>query len=168
MSAVRVGNSGMAFSSVGRRFESLPGAWALRRSAGRFSCPTVGVAQLVELLVVVQAVVGSSPIAHPFEVPANLDVLDAPGARASAVMIVGQCGTTHVWNRVDGSRGDASRRRERPDLLGLLSGASRFPFASDRLCRPMESDGVRRDAGMRRRGPSLPSMVRRGFKRVDD
>jgi hypothetical protein len=27
--------------------------------------PVVGVAQLVELLVVVQAVVGSSPIAHP-------------------------------------------------------------------------------------------------------
>src|SRR5947209_12064333 len=33
--------------------------------AGRFRDPTVGVAQLVELLVVVQAVVGSSPIAHP-------------------------------------------------------------------------------------------------------
>ena len=35
-----------------------------RLGTGRFSCPTVGVAQLVELLVVVQAVVGSSPIAH--------------------------------------------------------------------------------------------------------
>jgi hypothetical protein len=32
----------------------------------RFNASTVGVAQLVELLVVVQAVVGSSPIAHPF------------------------------------------------------------------------------------------------------
>ena len=32
---------------------------------GRFKCSTVGVAQLVELLVVVQAVGGSSPLAHP-------------------------------------------------------------------------------------------------------
>ena len=34
------------------------------------SLPLVGVAQLVELLVVVQAVGGSSPLAHPLEVPA--------------------------------------------------------------------------------------------------
>jgi hypothetical protein len=33
---------------------------------------TVGVAQLVELLVVVQAVVGSSPIAHPPKKPAGV------------------------------------------------------------------------------------------------
>src|ERR1039458_166111 len=32
---------------------------------GRFNSSTVGVAQLVELLVVVQAVGGSSPLAHP-------------------------------------------------------------------------------------------------------
>ncbi len=37
--------------------------------AGRFNDPTVGVAQLVELLVVVQAVGGSSPLAHPRERP---------------------------------------------------------------------------------------------------
>ena len=36
-----------------------------RRGAVRFSSPVVGVAQLVELLVVVQAVAGSNPVAHP-------------------------------------------------------------------------------------------------------
>ena|ERR1035437_1559952 len=40
------------------------GSGATHRT-GRFNCSTVGVAQLVELLVVVQAVGGSSPLAHP-------------------------------------------------------------------------------------------------------
>jgi hypothetical protein len=35
----------------------------------------VSVAQLVELLVVVQAVAGSNPVAHPHEAPANAGVL---------------------------------------------------------------------------------------------
>ncbi len=48
-----------------------------RRLAGSLNSdpqPVVGVAQLVELLVVVQAVVGSSPIAHPSEVAAKWTV----------------------------------------------------------------------------------------------
>jgi hypothetical protein len=39
----------------------------LARHVARLPLRVVGVAQLVELLVVVQAVVGSSPIAHPSE-----------------------------------------------------------------------------------------------------
>jgi serine/threonine protein kinase len=47
----------------------------------------VGVAQLVELLVVVQAVVGSSPIAHPFT---NVDVMPGLAALTDRGMMLGR------------------------------------------------------------------------------
>ena len=45
-----------------------------RRRRGYTRLRAVGVAQLVELLVVVQAVAGSSPVAHPSETPAKAGV----------------------------------------------------------------------------------------------
>ena len=50
--------------------------------AGRFSDSTVGVAQLVELRVVVPAVGGSNPLAHPSNLAAN-PTLSAAGADGS-------------------------------------------------------------------------------------
>src|SRR3954452_9814646 len=50
--------------------KTCPGA-RLARADGRSSPAMVGVAQSVELLVVVQAVAGSNPVAHPSESAAN-------------------------------------------------------------------------------------------------
>ena len=51
-----------------------------RAATGRFRVLAVGVAQLVELLVVVQAVGGSSPLAHP---PKYLVIADYQSGGAS-------------------------------------------------------------------------------------
>ena len=56
---------------AGRTDATLAGRGACRHVARLRSPHLVGVAQLVELLVVVQAVGGSSPLAHPHEIAAN-------------------------------------------------------------------------------------------------
>ena len=63
----------------------------------------VGVAQLVELLVVVQAVAGSSPVAHPPEVPAI--------RRFSRL----------AWLAENGARGLLAGRSSRTGFLGGVS-----------------------------------------------
>ena len=56
---------GVATDTVSDRQPRPRRACRLPGDAGRFGGHAVGVAQLVELLVVVQAVGGSSPLAHP-------------------------------------------------------------------------------------------------------
>ena len=63
----------------------------------------MGVAQLVELLVVVQAVVGSSPIAHPSRSPADA------GDSALSVFAVGREGINVGWEAT--AHGAAKRIR---------------------------------------------------------
>ncbi len=71
--------SGDREGAIGLR-RSMPARATGASGAGRFSGLAVGVAQLVELLVVVQAVGGSSPLAHPSKKrPFSMEFLIAEG-----------------------------------------------------------------------------------------
>jgi hypothetical protein len=105
-------------SAVGRR-PTRPGGETGRElqpdgqasSAGTLGSDAVGVAQLVELLVVVQAVGGSSPLAHPseFSAKAGVHVLEMVGEGGSS--------TDSSTDRVDG------------DLIAVSDRASLGPRA---------------------------------------
>ena len=79
--------------------------------SGRRSHPdrhgVVGVAQLVELLVVVQAVAGSSPVAHPHEGPASRVVLS--GAATAAATGTRPSASCAKRQRDDAGTADAAR-----------------------------------------------------------
>ena len=69
----RLGGGRAAYSTGWRNWTRVGDGRAGLR-AGTLGSDAVGVAQLVELLVVVQAVGGSSPLAHPSEIPASAGV----------------------------------------------------------------------------------------------
>src|SRR3954449_1401952 len=78
-----VGSSAMGTGAPPREGSRTPSLFP-PNGASTLQTHAVGVAQLVELLVVVQAVAGSSPVAHPSKSPANAGFLLSGVAALSA------------------------------------------------------------------------------------
>jgi hypothetical protein len=107
-------------------------------AVARFSPLTVGVAQLVELLVVVQAVVGSNPIAHPL-LGINFAALARRGLAGGA--LDGAAGPLQVLARRDAQEPALGRGHDRPAKALLCQ------YAGDPRRRHVRTKGLR--AGLR-------------------